>query len=481
METIINSIFEGAYSILSSGVEMLESVFFDSKKKEYSADFASIGTLLSSFNHGFCLTGKKNLTCKDSFQNAMCIGGTGTGKSTIVLIPSLFSMRGSFITHDPSGELFSKTSGFLKQKGYEVKVLNFANPHISCGYNPIFRATTSSEINKVSNMLIETTLGSGKAKDPFWSLQGKSLLTMLISILKTKDSEYQNLYNVRQLLNQLGGSPQGVDKLFSENADPVLFSEYKSFISHDDKLVSGVVATCKAALQLFSDDSVARVTSFDNLDFMEFRNKPTVLFIQNSVADQKYYSVLTSLFFEQFFSFLLGRFPNDDEQDIFLLIDECSSLNLPTLPLAIANVRKHRAGAMLLLQDYNQLIHNYGKPDADGIRANCFLKMYFTGQSLETCKELEQTLGKYQYEDEEKKKTVVRELMTSNEIRTMPIDEALLICGHHLPVKAKLKPYYENITYNAYSKIPAPNMLNEDLPVSVPILPLNVPEKVKYE
>ena len=114
------------------------------------------------------------------------------------------------------------------------------------------------------------------------------------------------------------------------------------------------------------------------------------MYIQNSVADQKYYACLTSIFFEQFFSFLFGRFPKDIEQDIFLLIDEASSLNLPTLPLAVANVRKHRSGIMLLVQDFNQLIHNYGKYEADGIKANCFAKMYFTGQSLETATELEE-------------------------------------------------------------------------------------------
>jgi type IV secretory pathway TraG/TraD family ATPase VirD4 len=209
---------------------------------------------------------------------------------------------------------------------------------------------------------------------------------------------------------------------------------------------------------------------------MEFRNKPTALFIQNSVADQKYYSVLTSIFFEQFFSFLLGRFPNENEQDIFLLIDEASSLNLPTLPLAVANVRKHRSGIMLLVQDFNQLVHHYGKNDADGIKSNCFAKMYFTGQSLETSRELEQTLGKFQYEDD-KKRTVVRPLMTNDEIRTLDIKRAILICGHHPPILGRLRPFYKNSEYLNFSKIPVPEFEIKDLQENVPILPLNVSKK----
>ena len=463
-------VFELLEGILKFFFETIE-LCFSQKKKEYNSEFASQGILLSKYNYGFCLTGRRSLTCKDSYQNAMIVGGTGTGKTSIVLIPSLFKMRGSYVIHDPSGELFTKSAGYLKQKGYEIKVLNFTKPQSSSGYNPLTRANTSSEIQKVASMLVETALG-GKTKDPFWNTQATALLAMLITILKKQGNEYQDLYNVRQLLNRLGGNPESVDALFSEFADEVLFAEYKSFISYDDKVVSGVIATCKASLQIFNDDAVARVTSYDNLNFLDFRNKPTALFIQNSVADQKYYSVLTSIFFEQFFSFLLGCFPKKEEKDIFLLIDEASSLNLPTLPLAVANVRKHRSGIMLLVQDFNQLIHHYGKYDADGIKANCFAKMYFTGASLETAKELEQTLGKYQFEDD-KKRTVIRSLMTNDEIRTMDVKRALLICGHHPPILARLRPYYKNTIFNSYSKLPVPEIENSELPESVSILPLN--------
>jgi len=467
-------IFKLLESLFKCFFELMKFAFtaLPKKKEGYNAEFAWSGTLLSHRHYGFCLTGKRNLSVKNSYQNAIVIGGTGTGKSSVVLIPSLYSMKGSFVVHDPSSELFAKSAGYLNQRGYMIKVLNFANPGNSSGYNPLVRAKNSSDIQKVASMLVENALG-GKTKDPFWNIQAISLLAMLISILKTQSAEYQNLYNARQLLNRLGGNPESIDALFSKFANEELFTEYKSFIAYDEKVVSGVIATCKAALQVFHDESVARVTSCDNLDLQDFRDKPTVLFIQNSVADQKYYSVLTSLFFEQFFSFVLSRFPSENEKDIFLLIDEASSLNLPTLPLAVANVRKHRSGIMLLLQDFAQVIHLYGKYDADGIKSNCFAKMYFTGTSLETSKELEQTLGQYQYEDE-KKKTVVRPLMTNDEIRTMKPKHALLVCGHYSPIMARLKPYYKQMKYRNYSLIAPPELQTQANLESVPVLPINI-------
>lgn len=474
LEQFLITIFKLLESIIKFAVELIKMAVtaIPSKKEGYDASFAWTGSLLSGSYTGFCLTGTKNLSKKLSYQNAMIIGGTGTGKSSVVLVPSLFSMQGSFIIHDPSGELFAKSSGYLKQKGYDIKVLNFAHPENSSGYNPLLRAESSSEIQKVATLLVETALG-GKTKDPFWNTQATALLTMLISILKKQEPEYQNFYNVRQLLNRLGGNPKSVDDYFIKYADEVLFAEYKSFLSYDEKVISGVVATCKAALQIFNDEAVARVTSTDNVDFKQFRDVPTALYIQNSVADQKYYSVLTSILFEQFFSYILSRFPKEDEKDIFLLIDEASSLNLPTLPLAVANVRKHRSGIMLLLQDFSQIIHNYGKNDAEGIKSNCFAKMYFTGTSLETSKELEQILGKYQFEDE-KKHTVVRSLMTNDEIRTMKDNRAILICGNHKPIIARLKPYYKRIRYRKFSMIEEPELISQTIEGDIPLLPVTI-------
>ena len=464
------TIIEGILRFL---LGIAESVVASSDDKKYKASFVSTWSLLSPWNYGFNLTGNKKLSIKDSYKNSLIIASTGMGKTSVVIFPSLYSMKGSFIIHDPSGEIFLKSSGYLKSKGYEIKVLNFSNPNISCGYNPLARAKSNSDIQKISSMLVENSLGGHGSKDPFWTNMAVSLLTMLITILKTQDTEYQNLYNIRHLLNQMGGNPEAVDNLFSLYADQILFAEYKSFIAYDEKVISGTIASCKAALNIFNDPAVAKVTSFDNLNMDEFRTKPTALYIQNSVADQKYYSVLTSIFTEQFFSYVMSRFTQNGEQDIFFLIDEASSLRLPTLQLAVSNVRKHRAGIMLIIQDFNQLVNCYGKHEADAIRANCFAKLYFSGASLETAKELEQTLGKYEYKDKEKSK-VVRSLMTNDEIRTMKANRAILICGHHAPIKAKLTPYYKNLKYKNYNLIPPP-VLSSSALETLPVLTLPKP------
>lgn len=476
MFTLITQLLEGVFKLIFELLALVFSIF--SKKKGNNADFATEGSLLSRWNYGFSLTGRKQITLKDSYMNVLIVGTTGSGKTQVSLLSSIFSTRGSFIVHDPSSENFAKSAGHLKIKGCDVKVLHFSKPEISAGFNPMSRAKTSSEIQKLSSMLVRASLAGGK-EDPFWTSQATSLLAILIAILKTQPEEYQNLFNVRMLLNQLNAKSDEeesnpVDALFSRHADLVLYNEYKSVIALDDKLLSSIIATCKSALTIFADESVARITSHDTIDFSAFRKKQTVLYLQNSISDQKYYSVLTSIFFEQLTNYLLSRFPEDNEQSIYLLIDEFSSLRVPVFPLAFANVRKHRAGIMAIVQDFNQIVNAYGKADAEAIRANCFSKVYFGGSSLETTRELEQILGKYDYTNDQGKKQT-RPLLTNDEIRMLKQNRALLICGAYAPILARVRPAYKSRRYRAYMALPAPIIKGKGSG-SLSILPLGKPD-----
>ncbi len=476
MFDILTSFLEGFFKLLISLVSLGITSF--SKKKGYTADFATEGSLLSRWNYGFSLTGRKQIALKNSYMNSLIVGTTGSGKTQVALLSSLFTTKGSFIVHDPSGENFAKSAGRLKQQERKIKVLHFSKPEISAGFNPMSRANTSSEIQKLASMLVRASLAGGK-EDPFWTSQATALLAILIAILKTQSEEFQNLFNVRFLLNQLNAGDETetnpVDELFSQFADPILYNEYKSVIALDDKLLSSIIATCKSALTIFADESVARITSHDTIDFADFRKEPTVLYLQNSIADQKYYSVLTSIFFEQLTNYLLSRFPEDNEQSIFLFIDEFSSLRVPVFPLFFANARKNRAGTMAVVQDYNQIVNMYGKADAEAIRANCFSKVYFGGGSLETTRELEQILGKYDYTNDEGKKET-RPLLTNDEVRMLKQNHALLICGAHPPILARVRPAYKSRRYRAYMAIPAPTIKGEGSG-TVSILPLEKPRR----
>lgn len=441
----IQAILEIILSIIGMFIDGLVSFAVaatpSKRNRQYQADFVPTGKLLVAGEKGFCLTGNKSMTIKDSFSNALVLGGSGTGKSSNLLIPSILNMAGasSLIVHDPSGELYAKTSGAMKKMGYEIKVLNYSKPEFSQSYNPLHRIDSVSAISKISKLLIHTALGSGTEK--FWNVAAENLTSIFIQYTTYYAlPEEKNMGKVLQLINLFANDPDEVDELIVTTHDKELIAKFKALVSYEGKLLTSILATSREALSIFSDPTVSEVTKYDTICFEQFRAKQCILYICNSVSDMRYYSGISSIFFEQFFGFIMSRFPGKGELPIFFLIDESSSLYLSLLPTAISNVRKHSAGILQVYQHYNQIIDLYGAAQARNIAANSFAKVYMKGVPLETAKELEAILGRYEYVDDE---SVVktRQLLTADEIRLL--NDSIILLGNHPPIRARMTPYYE--------------------------------------
>ena len=57
-------------------------------------------------------------------ENVLVIGGAGSGKTKSVIIPNLLQMTGSYVVHDPGGELYYQVGDVLREYGYDVKVFD---------------------------------------------------------------------------------------------------------------------------------------------------------------------------------------------------------------------------------------------------------------------------------------------------------------------------------------------------------------------
>ena len=136
--------------------------------------------------------------------------GSGSGKSASYSIPNAYQMLGSYIFTDPKGELYDRTAGFLKQNGYEIKVLNLVKPQNSDGYNPLMHINSAIDIDVIANTIIKGQKVEGGKSDPYWDDMAEMLLKSLIYYLLAKrPEEEQNLASCAELVraaNQSGGS-----------------------------------------------------------------------------------------------------------------------------------------------------------------------------------------------------------------------------------------------------------------------------------
>jgi type IV secretion system protein VirD4 len=458
------TVIEYIFSAIGEVFNFCASLFH--KEKPFHAKFGNESSISSVFNKGFVLFNRKRLSRKASFQNLMISGPTGSGKTVKLIIKTLLELRNcSIIVTDPSGELYLLLSGFLS-RFFKIIVLNPTNSLESAGYNLLSRIKKPNDVDKLASLIATSTLEKGSGGDQFWVLSTKSMLSIFIRLVLYQEPEFRHMRSVTFVLNSFASNPKRVDEWIVKTGDKALIEQYKALIANSEKTLQSIVASGKAALSLFEDEEIAKTTSIDTIDLDEFRKTPTIIFIHSGVQEMKYTSMLFGIFFEQVFTKFLEKLPEKSDLPVFIILEEASSIYIPLLPLALANLRKYRVGTMLCLQQGNtQLKKLYGDVDADNIQSNCRTQLFLPGiTDMQTLKMIETLGGKTVYKDKEGREHS-KSLISAEEVRMLPDNKVIVIHENKPLVKGTVKPYFKSLKYRQYAKIP-PVVLEQVIPDS---------------
>lgn len=458
-------VLEFIFNLIVDAITGLVDAF--RKQKGFNAAFAPERKIASRYNRGFVISKHRKLRRKASFQNLMLCGPTGVGKTSRLLIKTLFEMKDcSLFVVDPSKELFTLSSGYLS-KFFDVKVINFSDASVSSSYNFLSRVKDENDVHKLSHILVASTLDKGGNSDQFWSLQSKTLLSIFIRLVLYQPEEYRHMSNVVRLLQLFAAKPEKVDELIAKSKDKKLLLEYGSLLKTPEKTLQSIVSSARSAVQVFENSIVAKITSSDSIDLEAIRRKPTVVFLHTSVADQRFMSTLTGMFFEQLYGHFLRKLPDKKELDVFVILEECASMYIPLLPLALANLRKHRVGNLICLQQGNAQLRKLYGDDAENITSNCVTKIYLPGiTEISVLREIETLGGKCTYKDD-KGAERVKSLISADECRLMKDNRSVILSANHPIIKGRTSPFYRSIKYSHRAKIPPLSLVSDipDLPI----------------
>lgn len=414
--------------------------------------------LLNKNHDGLIIDGQNRISLERSFQHCCVLAPTGVGKTTRFIIPNVLNLKtSSAVITDPSGEIHKLTSNYLNRVGYKVKVLNIADADKSLKYNPLFRTNSHTEIQKVADILVESAY-PGDTANAFWNDGAKSILNICIRCLKGQKKFNHNLTNLQSLLNMLSYDLVSVNKAMARNLDDMTFQSYKAFINQDDKVFHGMLSTAKQALSKL-DPNLSKLTATETLNFELLRTNKIALFIIVPEHEVRYYNFIITLLYTQIFNFCM-QLPKakDKYNSTLFLMDEAGHLRLPNFTTLITTLRKRKVSVSYILQDIEQLTNAYGKAEASAIFNGGFTsKIYMPGLSLQTCEEVSRMLGKrtLSYREmgfHQRKANIIpnrdrdigRSLLTPDEIRTLPNNEAIFIHGNILPVLLKTVPWFKN-------------------------------------
>ena len=194
----------------------------------------------------------------------LLFGGSGAGKSASYVIPNALQLLGSYVFTDPKGELYDKTAGFFRARGYEIKVLNLVHPQNSDGYNPLHHINNEIDVDVIANTIVKGQ-GESKSSDPFWDDMAEMLMKSLIYYLKaTRPLEEQSLASCSELVRAANSS--GGDNLLTNLINQLPMEHparkyYKNIEMLPEKTFGSVLGTLQSKLGKFDSKEIAEVTS----------------------------------------------------------------------------------------------------------------------------------------------------------------------------------------------------------------------------
>ena len=395
--------------------------------------------------------------------NTVVVGGSGAGKTRFYAKPNLCQANTSFTVLDPKGELLRSTGHLLRQKGYEVRVLDLLNMEKSHCYNPFVYLRDDNDVQRlVTNLFKSTTPKGSQSNDPFWDTAASMLLLALIFYLKYEaPPDEQNFPMVMEMLRAADvredcdeyTSP--LDELFERlemrEPDHIAVKYYKDYHSGSAKTLKSIQITLAARLEKFNLSSLAALTATDELDLPSLGEKKVAFFAlipDNDTSFNFLVSILYTQLFQQLFYLADHKYGGSLPIPVHFLMDEFSNVSLPEdFSKILAVMRSRNVFVSIILQNVAALKALFEK-EWESILGNCDEFLYLGGNETSTHKLISESyLGKSTIDTNTYGKSSGRngnystnyqisgrELLTPDEVRMLDNRYALLFIRGERPV-----------------------------------------------
>ena len=394
--------------------------------------------------------------------NTLVCGGSGAGKTRFYCKPNLMQCNSSFVILDPKGEIVRDVGKLLEAKGYEIKVLDLISMEKSHCYNPFVYLQNDNDIQRlVTNLFKSTTPKGSQSNDPFWDTAASMLLLALVFYLHYEAPEdEQNFAMIMEMLragaieDEEEPRPSPLDNLFSEleyeNPDHIALKYYHSYHSGSAKTLKSIQITLAARLEKFNLESLASLTSTDELELETLGEKKTALFAlipDNDTSFNFLVSILYTQLFQQLFYSADHIHGGSLPIPVHFLMDEFANVSLPDDFDKILSVMRSRSVSVsIILQNLAQLKALFEK-QWESIVGNCDEFLYLGGNEQSTHKYVSELLGKSTIDTNTYGKSEGRsgsystnyqisgrELLTPDEVRMLDNRYAILFIRGERPV-----------------------------------------------
>jgi type IV secretion system protein VirD4 len=467
-----------------------------------------LGTSGGVYVGAYATAGGTRYLRHDGDEHVLAFAPTRSGKGVGLVLPTLLSWPHSVLVHDIKGENYALSAGWrAKELGSTVHRFDPASAAGSARFNPLdgVRLRTEYEVRDVQNIVQILTDPDGRAaqgEEAHWIATSSALLAgVILHVLYAEPDP--SLGGVANFLSDpaFESTEQMYYAMLSARHDPdlalgwrdtsgaptathpVVAMAARDMLGKDPREATGVLSTAKRFLTLFRDPIVARNTAASDFDVASLMNaeRPVSLYLVVPPSDIDRLRPLTRLVVNAILRGLTGEMEFRDGKSVaaykhrlLLMIDELPSLGrLEILQTSLAFMAGYGIKGYLIAQDTAQLAAAYGRDET--IMANCHVQVAFAPNKMETAELLSKMAGSMTVRQEQRSysgsrfgvrghvqvnaQDSARPLLTPDEVRRLPQDDALVFVAGHAPIYAKKIKYYSDPTFSQRAKIPPPEPL----------------------
>lgn len=397
--------------------------------------------------------------CKDLNEDGhvFLIGGSGSGKSSCSVIPSLLTNPTARIfAVDIKGELSFKSAKYGDE---HVLVFN-PSDRSKYGYNPFYNLSEDSSTQTILEVMQNITYSlismPAGLKDPFWKNSARNLLLgLLIFYYK------QGVVDFVGIIDEILGKPvKDSIQAVMDKAKPnsVEYRYIVQFSTMEDETLGGIIAEMNNHIVIFANDQDVRYAFKDNGCKLNPHKLEEGYSIYLSIKEEKlsaYYDVM-QLIINQTLAELEKR--PEDSEPVIMCIDELprilSAGKLDRLLDGARTLRSRKVCLFLITQSTEALMSAFTENEVADLISNCPYIIVLSASSSKTQKSVCAWCGKYKVRKQswsgsgKNAKTSVsydeKDIVEPSDLMTLKnTGEAILITPYGYS-RVKKVPWYED-------------------------------------
>lgn len=323
-------------------------------------------------------------------------GNTGTKKSRNFIIPEIYLLaeaEESMVINDPKGEIYDKTSGYLRLKDYRIQVFNLRDMTRGSRWNPLYlpywyyiNGQPDYAVTLVFDIAETIKTKVRSSKDPYWDECAAKLFVGLVLLVFEHATDYRQvtLDNVIRLRMGIGG-----DSITSKSAEA--FWKVLEQLPDDSRAkmhltqleaVKGAEKTLGCILSSFDimvavfmmNHQLTDILNASDIEFTSLGTEKAAIYL--ITPDEKStFDFLVTCFLKQSYEHLVMEAQRHVNRKlprrVNYIIDEFSNLpKLKDIGRMISAGRSRNIRFTLVVQSKSQLENTY-EEEAETIKSNC--------------------------------------------------------------------------------------------------------------